>query len=53
MEKKPARNVVCQSCLKWDRFGDGCRVFWEDKKICTMRVTTPEEWDFETQILRR
>ncbi len=26
---------VCQGCMKWERFGKGCWVFWEKKKVCT------------------
>ncbi len=42
MEEAP--NDICRGCLKWERFGRGCHVFWEGKKVCTMRVLTEEEW---------
>jgi hypothetical protein len=50
--KAPVNNV-CTDCMKWQRFGEDCRVFWAGKKMCTMKVTTPEEWDSETFLLRR
>ena len=28
--------AVCRGCLKWERFGRKCWVFWEGKKVCTM-----------------
>jgi hypothetical protein len=55
MEEKQGqklKNQVCADCMKWDRFGEGCRVFWEGKKVCTMKVMTPEDWDMEMMLLK-
>jgi len=35
---------VCAGCLRWEKFGDKCWVFWEGKKFCTMKVNTVEDW---------
>ncbi|MBS3109845.1 hypothetical protein J4227_04935 [Candidatus Woesearchaeota archaeon] len=35
---------VCVGCLRWDKFGDSCWVYWEGKKFCTMKVHNIEEW---------
>jgi hypothetical protein len=50
---KPSPNEICNTCLKWAQFGQNCRVYWEGKKFCTMRVTTIEDWDNEHQLLTR
>lgn len=49
--KKP-KNEICEGCLKWKQFQDGCRVYWEGKKECTMRVLSQEEWDDEVRVLK-
>jgi len=41
MEEPP--NGVCKGCLRWERFGRNCFVFWEGKKVCTMRINSEEE----------
>jgi len=35
---------VCIGCLRWDKFGEGCWVYWEHKKVCTMKVLNVEDW---------
>ena len=49
MEEAP--NEVCKGCLRWERFGRNCFVFWEGKKVCTMKATTEEEWANEARTL--
>ena len=36
--------LVCKTCLRWDKFGKDCYVYWEGKKFCTRKVLTMEEW---------
>jgi len=28
----------CDGCVKWEKFGKNCWVFWENKKECTMHI---------------
>ena len=42
-QKEPAPDV-CKGCLKWDKFGKNCNIYWEGKKYCTRKVLTMEEW---------
>jgi hypothetical protein len=35
---------VCAGCLRWEKFGEECWVYWEGKKFCTMKVTNVEDW---------
>jgi len=35
---------VCKNCLRWEKFGKNCYVYWEGKKFCTRKVLTMEEW---------
>ena len=32
----------CEGCVKWEKFGKGCFVYWEEKKECTQKA---EAWD--------
>jgi len=43
---------ACSGCLKFQQFGKKCRVFWEGKKECTLKVLDMDEWNRENQILR-
>jgi hypothetical protein len=36
----------CIDCVKYEKFGDGCWVFWEAKKECTHQITN---WDQEVK----
>ncbi|MBU1975082.1 MAG: hypothetical protein KKG59_01620 [Nanoarchaeota archaeon] len=47
-----AKKQLCEDCLKWHEFGNGCRVFWEGKTFCTMKVISKDEWDEEARVLR-
>ncbi len=29
----------CKGCVKWDKFGKECWVYWDLKKECTMHLT--------------
>ena len=29
----------CKGCVKWDKFGKECWVYWDLKKECTMHST--------------
>ncbi len=42
-QKQPGA-PICVGCLRYDKFGDKCWVFWEGKKFCTMKATNVEEW---------
>jgi len=44
-------NKPCEECIKWQKFGKQCRVYWEGKKFCTLKVRTHEEWNEEKRIL--
>jgi hypothetical protein len=35
---------VCNGCLRWEKFGKNCYVYWDGKKHCTRKVFTMEEW---------
>ncbi|MBM3230015.1 hypothetical protein FJZ26_06290 [Candidatus Parvarchaeota archaeon] len=35
---------VCVGCLRWEKFGESCWVYWEGKKFCTMKVNSVEDW---------
>jgi hypothetical protein len=50
---KEALNDVCKDCLKWHHYQETCRVYWDYKKFCTMKVRTNEEWDAEMALLKR
>jgi len=38
-------NEVCKDCLFWKKWKEGCYVWWEKKKFCTMKVI--DNSDFE------
>ncbi len=39
MEETPD---CCKNCVKWEKFGKNCWVYWELKKDCTHHSTS---WD--------
>ncbi len=41
-EKKSDAPSVCQGCVRWERFGNKCHYYWENKKECTMWTN---DWD--------
>ena len=41
----------CKTCLKWERFGKDCHVYWEGKTFCTLKVNNHEEWTEEKRTL--
>ena len=51
-EKIEAPNECCKNCLKWERFNDGCHVFWHKKKFCTQRVEDINDWDAQERLLK-
>ncbi|MBD3204063.1 hypothetical protein GF327_07215 [Candidatus Woesearchaeota archaeon] len=46
-------NEVCKGCLKWEKMGRECSVFWEGKKWCTLKVTSMHEWNKQKLTLKR
>jgi hypothetical protein len=40
----PEPKGVCTNCAVWKKFGETCRVFWEHKKVCTMKVEDEQSW---------
>ncbi len=41
----------CKYCMKYDQFGTKCFVYWDLKKLCTMKVTNAQEWNEEKLML--
>ncbi|MBS3097261.1 hypothetical protein J4209_00535 [Candidatus Woesearchaeota archaeon] len=29
----------CEGCIKWEKFGKECWVYWEEKKNCTQHTS--------------
>jgi len=42
-EEREKAPIACEGCIKWERFGKNCYVFWENKKICTRKAVNVEE----------
>jgi len=36
-------NPICEECWKWEVYGKECRVWWENKKECSMFAGHPEQ----------
>ncbi|MDP7116260.1 MAG: hypothetical protein QF632_01780 [Candidatus Woesearchaeota archaeon] len=41
----------CKHCIKFDEFKDKCNVYWDNKKFCTMKVHSTQEWNEEKLML--
>jgi hypothetical protein len=46
-------NEICKGCLKWEKMGRNCSVFWEGKKWCTLKVTSVYNWQKQNLMLGR
>jgi hypothetical protein len=44
-------NHICADCLKFQKFGKDCHVHWENKKVCTLKVRSEEEWQEQVRML--
>ena len=47
---KQSKTIICNECLKWNKFGEKCWVYWERKKHCTHKVMTTEDWQKEVSL---
>ena len=41
----------CKHCVKWNEFKGDCNVYWENKRFCTMKVQSMNEWNDEKLML--
>tara|TARA_B100000315_G_C14498603_1_gene551240 strand:- start:354 stop:485 length:132 start_codon:yes stop_codon:yes gene_type:complete len=40
---KEIESPCCTGCWKWNKFGKECNVYWDFKKICTLREELEEK----------
>jgi len=40
----------CKGCIKWEKFGKNCWVYWDLKKECTQRVEKVEDLDLQQNL---
>ena len=43
----------CNNCLKWEQFGEECWSHWHNKKECSQRVESQDEWDYEKLLMKK